>query len=329
MDDKRLLLCRPQGGLNDMLCQIEKACSYADAFARTVIVETDYCHSKTFHDAFAHYFVAINPKHILTTQGLALDFDAFSVVPHELFGRVSRYSAHYDHDSGNHVDDQSEVLTSFDMDRDHSENLLIHHACGWVPGLSVKALSRFQLRDEIIQELSRRLALLGPGYTAFHIRDTDYRTNYQQKILQVAKKVRGALFVATDNYESVEFCRSVFGNDRVFSFSDLPNEAGLPLHYFQGDINVYSRNRDALVDLLMLALSRKYFFFPLAYSARTGNSAPRYSGFSMLAQELRQQPRILRKLIGNRENIALPSMRSRYVGKAQDFYRMLHDKVFY
>jgi len=82
MDDKRLLLCRPQGGLNDMLCQIEKACCYADAYDRTVIVETDYCHSKTFHDAFAHYFVATNPKHILTTQNLILDFDTLSVVPH-------------------------------------------------------------------------------------------------------------------------------------------------------------------------------------------------------------------------------------------------------
>src|SRR5947209_3468047 len=57
----RLLLCRPQGGLNDMLCQIEKCCQYADRVGRTVIVDTDYARSApaTFKDHLSKYFVSL------------------------------------------------------------------------------------------------------------------------------------------------------------------------------------------------------------------------------------------------------------------------------
>jgi hypothetical protein len=190
------------------------------------------------------------------------------------------------------------------MEEDYSENLLVHHACGWEKNTSLRALSRLKVKRGISKELSRRLALIGSSYSAIHIRDTDYKTSYRAKVLKMKKAIRGPVFVATDNREALEFCRSVFGHEQTFSFSKLPDQAGRPLHYFQDLSEAYIRNLDSLVDLLMLALSEHYYFFPIY--GTSDKRAPMYSGFSMLAYELRRRPHVLRHLFVDSHDIALP-----------------------
>jgi hypothetical protein len=55
----RLLVCRPQGGLKDMLCQIEQCCRYAERFDRTVLVETDLLWLDRRPDEESHHGVTI------------------------------------------------------------------------------------------------------------------------------------------------------------------------------------------------------------------------------------------------------------------------------
>jgi len=66
----RYVLCRPLGGLNDILCQIERCCRYAVRFDRIVVVETDFPRTIYFADAFDRYFESRDPALILSAEGI-------------------------------------------------------------------------------------------------------------------------------------------------------------------------------------------------------------------------------------------------------------------
>lgn len=81
MNKNRLLLCRPLGGLNDILCQIESCCRYAERFGRTVVVETDFHCTKSFRDDFSRYFVSLQDRLVLSANGIRGGLDQTAVFP--------------------------------------------------------------------------------------------------------------------------------------------------------------------------------------------------------------------------------------------------------
>ena len=93
-DGDKIVLVRPQGGLNDTLVQIEKCCNYAEISGRKVIVDTAYTGSYTFHDALSNYFDS-------RQRGLILDVSKFEiskardVFPSHLSGRLEKHRALY------------------------------------------------------------------------------------------------------------------------------------------------------------------------------------------------------------------------------------------
>jgi hypothetical protein len=290
MESERLLLCRPAGGLNDILCQIGKACWYGEKFNRIVVVDTKYV-SNGFADAFSNYFLSTSASLILNPKPFAHLFDALSVVPETLAKRVSSYAAAYDAELNCPVDKDTGAPLTFDFERDYSQELLVHQA--WGGGdLSLTALARMRVHDSVVDVLRDRLKVIGEPYDAVHIRHTDYKTDYRPMLCKLKGKLSRHVFLATDNRDAVAFCRAVLGEDRVFSFAKLPDRAGVPLHHTRLD-DPYRRNVDAIVDLLMLSLSRKYYFFKIE------DAANRYSGFSRLAKNLKNNSTLRTKLIGN------------------------------
>ena len=172
---------------------------------------------------------------------------------------------------------------------------------GRLHGASVAALSRLRLHPGLRDELTKRLNSIGSEYVSVHIRNTDYKTNYQPLLNQLKSHnaLRGceSLFVATDDIACLEFCRDLFKDINVVSFSKLPQESGRPIHRLSERDDTYERNKDAILDLLMLALSRKFIFFEI-------NQNPwgaRYSGFSILALDLRNSATVLNELISEAE----------------------------
>src|SRR5258706_14784819 len=88
-----LLLCRPCGGLNDILSQIDNACRYAELTGRIVVVETDSPSAMHFKDAFSNYFISKQPYLRLSAAHHKHLFDTLDVYPKCLFGRVNSYAA--------------------------------------------------------------------------------------------------------------------------------------------------------------------------------------------------------------------------------------------
>lgn len=292
MKSDRLLICRPQGGLNDMLCQIERACRYAEAFDRTVLVETDFRNARNFRDRFSRYFVSRQDRLVFKTDHLSAYGDLRDVFPAIAAGRLDDYRARVDNKTFRFVEEETGQPLSFDFTRDYRERTLLHHDSGG-GGFAIGALTRMRLHDNITDLLLHRAKLIGPRYSAVHVRATDVRSRFEGPVQDLAKQLNGRVFVATDNRNCLEQCKEAFGADRVISFAKLPAVAGQPLHHADAVVDVYEANRDALIDLVLLALSSNCYAFEL--EANVHNM--KYSGFSVLAINLQSAKPILSQLI--------------------------------
>jgi hypothetical protein len=291
--EMQFLLCRPEGGLNDILSEIGKCLAYCQRFNRTLIVETNSQDSAHFKDVFGHYFKSTAPNLILDAQDFRDDFDAQTVLPHALQGRVNSYSRENLFEAG---ELNSSIGIGFDFSQQHEAKLLVHHQNGRQKKRNAMiALGQMKLQPELCKMLSDRLDILSANYTSFHVRHTDYKTDYKPRILRIAPHIKGPIFLATDNREVVEFFCSVFGSNRIFNFSELPEVAGKPVHYSPSAKNMRRQNHDAILDLFTLTLASAYYFFP----RETGKFEvfKNYSGFSRLAARLKASPNILQQVL--------------------------------
>ena len=275
-----------------MLCQIEKCCQYADRFGRTVIVDTNFRSSESFHDKFSKYFVSLQSGLVLDADEISDKIDKVDVFPDFITGKVSSYYVRYDTGIENFVEEASGGALTFDFGKNYSERLLGHHAAGGGTK-SLAALHRMRVHDAITDVLWERQRLIGPEYTGLHIRNTDFQTEYAASLEELRSKICGPLFVATDDRNAIEHCQTLFGEERVFSFAKLPDDSDKPLHYVHYPAGTYEANSDAILDLLMLALSKQLYLFRLMPNRHRAT----YSGFSVLAVNLKASAPLLRQLL--------------------------------
>lgn len=288
---QRILLCRPQGGLTDILSQIGKCCRYAAMFNRKVIVETDFSETKYFRDDFSHYFISHDRDLVLSSRTIASTFDDMNVFPPAFSGRINSYRAAYHREMGVFAEVDTSEVTSFDFDKNYNAQLLLHQSVGGGLDNATIALERLSITPMVRDIVEERFARIGWPYTGIHIRHTDYRTDYCERILALKTEISGRVFVATDNRAVLDFCRKVFGNERVCSFSNLPNQVGKQIHN-SIELDARQSNIDAISDLLLLARAQKYYFFPIL---KDWSSAPSFSGFSTLADKLHKDRKLYRQ----------------------------------
>lgn len=290
---ERYLLCRPQGGLNDILCQIERCCRYAEQSGRAVIVETDLARSRYFRESFSRHFQSTQPRLHLDAAGFRSSFDSWDVFPAALAGRVNGYSTARDWQRRLDLDEQSRAPLTFDFTRPYPHKLLVHHQSGG-GRLSLFALLRMQVTGQIVAELGERLRAIGGPYAAVHVRHSDLRSDYAGLLEKLRSRRAARLFLATDNAAVLDEFRSGLGEATVFSFSSLPGERGQALHRMVGSAPEQSRrNREAVLDLLTLAFSAQLHLVPVVDYA-----ASKYSGYSMLASQLWHSKVVLKYLLG-------------------------------
>lgn len=285
--------------MNDMLGQLEACCRYAELAGRTVIVDTAYPGAANFRDPIDRYFASRQGRLLFGLDKAPGALAAATVMPEFLQGRVNSYvpvwgpsgiwNEQLGRDWNGWIDSQTGQRLSFDFGVGHRHELLVHHSQGRNP-LAMFALMRMQLRPALGDELRRRLGAIGGPYDAIHVRHTDYRSDYAARLQALAASPPDRLFVATDNAAVLEQFRAALGAQRVFSFSALPDRPGEPLHRPSADADLFERNRDAIVDLLMVALARQVIRVKLS-------AGPAYSGFTELAHNLWSAKPVLKQLI--------------------------------
>ena len=275
----RYLLCRPVGGLNDALCQIEKCWRYAEAHGRHLVIDTAF--SGLMDDLFR--YLVPGPETRIPVSGLTAEllaaFDAMDgVFPAVLTGRISGYPVEQIAPGENLCEAESRVPLSFDLDRDHDAQLLVHHQYGG-GNLGYSALRRLRLTAPVATDVLSRHRDLQPGYMAVHIRNTDAMTDYAPVFRAIRPFARRrSLLICSDDRRCIDYARSFYGNSvRIISNADLPDTGGKSLHY-NDTLDRFAANCDTLADLFWLSMSRRLFL------AKT--HLDRLSGYSRLAAQL-------------------------------------------
>jgi lipopolysaccharide biosynthesis glycosyltransferase len=290
-NNRRIVLCRPQGGLTDQLTQIEKCHQYAERFNRVLVVDTDY---ENFHGCtycFLDFFNSNRDNIVILHASQRLPHH-LSVHPTCLQGRLDSYSSDFNESDVSNFDVETGHALTFDFSRDHDEEVLVHHQCGGEAAQAILALSKLQLQPHVASELCKRLQAMGGDYVALHIRNTDIKTDFRTVLDKVAGLSFDRLFLATDDATVLEEFHRQLG-EKVFTFSHLPRLNGIPLHR-SGDQDSWVIMRDAICDLLMLALSSE-----LLMAEVSGWRFSKYSGYSMLAQRLHTDKSMIGTLLGN------------------------------
>lgn len=261
------VICRPRGGLNDTLCQIEKCWQYAEMTGRTLLVDgscSDFC--RRISDIFV-------PRS--ETRSVHFDPDPLLLDQLDPEGRAGGPRA--------------ASRRTFDFCRRYRTPVLIHERAGG--GLeSVHLLERVVLDAAVRAVVLERLAMLDASYLAVHVRNTDLRTDAGSLFRRIAPRVHGrTLLVCSDDARVIDQARRVFASSRVVTVSEIPDLTGAPLHHGAAVQDEAVRRRhavDAIVDLLALGGAETVFYATdSVYTKRSGDRV-KVSGFSRLAAHL-------------------------------------------
>jgi hypothetical protein len=211
----KLVLCRPVDGLNDSLCQIERAYRYARRFNRLCVVETNYKSSLNFMDGLHRYFVSRADRLVLDSTKYSQSFDQMTVAPSFIQGRVNSYDVISDE---SYVEKLSRQPILFDESGDYEEELLVHHHLGHGDN-SIFTLMKLRLQDFLCARLVERLRTINGPYVAIHIRNTDYKTDFFPELRALPLPDTTKIFVAADNGETVKQVREYLRRHEVFAFT--------------------------------------------------------------------------------------------------------------
>lgn len=294
MSKKRFLLCRPRGGLNDMLNQVEKCWRYADAYDRVLVVDTV---ETAFGTALSNFFEEKTPGESVIfspSKELMKYFDTITCFPKSLEGRICDYNARFI--SGqNFVDMDTGTKISFAFGIDYPQEILIHHQCGG-GNLSNHLWKRIRLSENMRRkalENQTKIFSLTSNYASIHIRNTDYETDYMRFTERCLRKIKfKSVLVCSDSRQTLKTLENKFG-DRILESSMAPDTGGRPLHScstFSSKLDVIEQMEKSILDLIALSSGSMFFY------TDTLGGFP--SGFSRMAEFLQEHKKILCEMSG-------------------------------
>ena len=275
----KLLICRPKGGLNDMLVQIEKCWRYALAHERHLFVDTT---RSGFLDTLENYF--------LGTDKVSFGFPDIGLPPFDCYPEclatdIKDYQIAYDKSLRNYTYAPTHELLTFDFGKSYPQRILIHEQSGG-GSESIHALERLRFQPKVKLYISEKIFRLGV-YDAIHVRNTDYKTDYKAFFASIEDKLDKKIVLCTDDLQCQAYAKSIWG-ERLNIVTVLPDTRGRPLH-MNNELDRYTTNLNALTDLFILAASSNFYYTKLDQGF--------VSGYTKLAELLHARQDLVNKLL--------------------------------
>jgi len=293
----RYVLCRPRiGGLADVLNQVALCHEYSVVHGRTLYVDG---RQSGLHDELDRYFEFADERVVLHSMESALYGD-LTHRPHFLDALPMDYRVTRDKELRRVVVAGTRDVVSFDLDRPHDEEVLVHHQIGgYKRGSNGKMRShevwkRLRLAPRVRDRVVGVLEQAG-DYDAVHVRNTDIQTDYERLFDELDGMLGERIVLATDDHGCRTYAERLWGS-RLLPATQLPDLDGTPLHYAaldeQDRVEV---NIATLTDLMLLAGARRLFFKSIDRGEKQGE----VSGFSSMAQYLHDHPDVRAAVLGS------------------------------
>ena len=298
------LICRPRGGFNDILCQIQNCIEYCKNFDRILIIDT----RKTYiNEEFSKYFLI---KDIY-------DFEIITNTNQVDWAYIESLSTCSDIRSDTYTNKFSKNRIRLDFSKNYEENVIVHRSGGG-GRQSEKLISNLKFTSLLVSDLIDNIKKLPRKYCAIHIRNTDHKSNYRYYLNKYDLKDYHDVLVCSDDIVSAEYLKDLYPNKNIFLSSKKEYSSGAPLHR-KGETLSEKENyiifRDSMIDLIALSLTDKLFAVPLRNRRKSFRKSPvkmikyyfgydefmksKYSGFSNLALFLNRNKNIITQLIQN------------------------------
>lgn len=291
----RYLICRPRGGLNDTLCQIEKCWQYAERFHRELIIDTrDSGLMTNFFDFFVVKKSSVKVRDNFTDEELK-EVNQATCLPAFFQGDLLKPKIVFLNPQKNYVDQLTQQSATFDFRIDHSQTILVHEQSGGGT-LSFVCLERLCFSKKISQSIEKVLAQIPKHYQAIHVRNTDYQTDYLYFFKKLKKRVsKKNVLICSDDHEVINYAKNTFLLTNLFSITTTINPSkNQPLHlkrYYANQSECEIATTNALIDLIGLGLADTLYIM-------NGNHG-HPSGFSVLAAYLCKHKKIIAELLEN------------------------------
>jgi hypothetical protein len=289
----RFVYCRPVGGLNDSLCEIERAWSYAERSSRALIIDTQVSGLMGQFSTFFSLKGTKIPVFPTVTQELLDHINKLSAYPDVVTGRFGEYTCTHIEGIEARVEIPSNLPLSFDLSKIYEQGVLLRESLGGGHDAE-QVVKRITLKEEVRVQVKRALELLPSSYVAVHVRNTDYITDYKPFFEQLFPKVTGrAVLVCSDDQEVLDYAKEFFELSTVVWSSQTPVKKGMRLHAdisYEDEASCIKATINSLIDLFALSGAERLYY--------TDVTRGRTSGFSMLANFLHKHRDVRLGLLG-------------------------------
>ena len=287
---KRVLLCRPHGGLNDTLDVIEHCWRYAERTNRQLILDSS---RSSFCSNFGKIFrnrLNDNQKLFEASDSVIEQLNLKTCAIPEIEGKIGTYITRIQlHETISHlewrlpVEDVSSKSLGISFDEEYSADLVVHENFR-TGALASSLLRRLKFQKSISDEISARLInLRNLKYLGIHIRNSDIKSDYREFFSRMKDKFENqTVLICSDDSHVIAYAKRYLGNSVVLTSSEIPDLGGQPyqIPFVHGEEARNKLSLDALVDLIALGESQELF------STLITNREVVHSGFSQLAAEL-------------------------------------------
>jgi hypothetical protein len=254
----KYVLVVPQGGFNDCLCVISKAITYCKKYCRTLLLHMNGSMYKINFSDFFNVSPSIGCNIIYDFNAIkeCLTSKRYSVYPSCLsnsLNDVLNNKVIFHFQTGTPVFVYNKTLLSLPLGV--NEDIIIYSACG--SGMGYQLFQNLTLKNDVKKHCVQRLAILSDNnYLCIHVRNTDYKCNYQKLYSDNKELVNsfGKIYVATDDKNVLDFFKSKHPN--VFNFTQFPPDSKYrSLH--TSNIDPIVKMNDMLCDIFIAANSKQ------------------------------------------------------------------------
>jgi hypothetical protein len=239
----------PQGGFNDMLCNIHRTIDYCVKTNRTLLVDTT---KSSYGINFSDYFYLKDIQISIITdvniiRSIIAD-DSLSIYPNNITDRnIDNWTFTWTPRS---IYTLNKTLLRLPVDS-CKEDIIIHSVCGG--GSGIVLFKQLFFKKHIIDHIKHQFEKLPSKYISIHVRNTDIKCDYKLLYNQNKDLIHSynTVYIATDDSNSLDFFRSQGLN--VVNFTEFPIVPTFNLHY--SSISSDTKIKNMICDIYVICMS--------------------------------------------------------------------------
>lgn len=291
----KYLFCFPMGGINNMFEVINRCYKYCLKYNRILVIDSRFVY--TFN-ADIHNFIYFKPA-IIYKDDIDKLFTTIQTTSKTIYPDIFTNNRHNYKD----IIQQFKFTTSgyiykmpnndiknltINLNVDYKEDVILYAKC--IGGNGILDIFKIcELKTDVKTEINNRLKKLPKPFVSLHLRNTDKKSDTLSFVANILPFLTNKhVFVATDNYQSLQHVLSLYDNTKVHTFSKLPTDLkliGKPIHENNAKLNKEEFVIDCLADLIILCFGDSFF-----YSCKD-------SGFSKNVCLLRDNIKVVKSII--------------------------------